>query len=123
MLGLTEKTNDFREIEQLVADGNEQATLALEIFCHRLRKYIGAYSAILGGLDVLIFTAGIGERSPMVRAMTTRNMEYLGVVVDEAKNKTNAFDIGIGRVKVLVVPTNEELAIARDTKLVLQQHR
>jgi acetate kinase len=123
MLGLTEKTNDFREIEQLVAEGDEQAKLALEIFCHRLKKYIGAYSAVLGGLDVLIFTAGIGERSPMVRALTASNLKYLGVELDEAKNQANAFDIGTGRAKVLVVPTNEELAIARDTKLVLQQHR
>jgi len=121
MLGLTEKTNDFREIEDAAAAGDQQSIWALEAFCHRLKKYIGAYSAVLGGLDILVFTAGIGEHSPLVRAATLKNMEYLGISVDEAKNQANAFDIGTGRVKVLVIPTNEELAIARDTLRILKE--
>ncbi|NLP12738.1 acetate kinase [bacterium] len=122
MLGLTEKTNDFREIEEAAEAGDPQSIMALEAFCHRLKKYIGAYSAVLGGLDILVFTAGIGEHSPLVRAASVKNMEYLGISVDEAKNQANAFDIGTGRVKVLVIPTNEELAIARDTLRILREH-
>lgn len=122
MLGLTEKTNDFREIEDAAEAGDQQSIMALETFCHRLKKYIGAYSAVLGGLDILVFTAGIGEHSPLVRAASVKNLEYLGVSVDEAKNQANAFDIGTGRVKVLVIPTNEELAIARDTLRILKEH-
>jgi len=76
----------------------------------------------LGGLDILVFTAGIGEHSPIVRSACLQNMEYLGIRMDEDKNNSNAFDIGTGTVKVLVVPTNEELAIARDTQRILQEH-
>ncbi len=122
MLGLTEKTNDFREIEEAAEAGEEKSIQALEIFSHRLKKYIGAYVAILGGLDILVFTAGIGERSPHVRQLTCKDMSYLGISIDEEKNKTNAFDIGTGKVKVLVIPTNEELAIARDTQRILKEH-
>ncbi len=122
MLGLTEKTNDFREIEEAAEAGDQQSILALETFCHRLKKYIGAYTAVLGGLDILVFTAGIGEHSPLVRAASVKNLEYLGISVDEVKNQANAFDIGTGRVKVLVIPTNEELAIARDTLRILKEH-
>jgi len=122
MLGLTEKTNDFREIEEAANAGDQHAIQALEIFCHRLKKYIGAYVAVLGGLDVLVFTAGIGEHSPLVRSATVQNLDYLGIRIDEEKNKANAFDISSGKVKVLVVPTNEELAIARDTQRILKEH-
>lgn len=120
MLGLTETTNDFREIEMEADQDNKQHILALEIFCHRLKKYIGAYLAILGGVDALIFTAGIGEKSARVRQITLSGMEKFGISIDPDKNAKNAFDIGTGSTKVLVVPTNEELAIARDTKAILE---
>jgi acetate kinase len=120
MLALTEDTNDFRDIEHKAIAGNQTHIQALDIFCYRLKKYIGAYVAALGGLDVLIFTAGIGERSPYCRALTMNGLKYLGITFDPDKNEQNAFDIGTGPVKVLVVPTNEELAIARDTKKILQ---
>jgi acetate kinase len=119
MLGLTETTNDFREIEMEAEKGSEQHRLALAIFCHRLKKYIGAYIAILGGLDALVFTAGIGEHSSYVRSHSVANLQNLGISIDEKKNEKNEFDIGLGQVKVLVVPTNEELAIARDTEEIL----
>ncbi|MBN2357305.1 acetate kinase [candidate division KSB1 bacterium] len=119
MLGLTETTNDFREIEMETEKGSEQHKLALEIFCHRLRKYIGAYIAVLGGLDILVFTAGIGENSANVRQLTLSGLESLGISIDLEKNAGNEFDVGTGKVKVLVVPTNEELAIARDTRAIL----
>ncbi len=120
MLGLTETTNDFREIEMEASKGSAQHQLAHDIFCHRLKKYIGSYMAILGGLDILVFTAGIGEKSAGVRKSTLQNMEKFGIDIDCDKNSNNEFDIGTGKVKVLVVPTNEELAIARDTKTILQ---
>ncbi len=119
MLGLTETTNDLREIELEAEKGSEQHKLALDVFCHRIKKYIGAYWAILGGLDALVFTAGIGEHSSRVRRLATSNLEDLGIAIDEEKNEKNEFDIGTGRVKVLVIPTNEELAIARDTRDIL----
>ena len=121
MLGLTETTNDLREIELEAENGSEQHKLALDIFCHRIKKYIGAYIAILGGLDVLVFTAGIGEHSSAVRKLSTSGLESLGIRINEKKNKADEFDIGTGKVKVLVVPTNEELAIARDTAKNLQE--
>jgi len=121
MLGLTETSNDLREIELEAEHGSEQHILALEIFCQRIKKYIGAYSAVMGGLDVLIFTAGIGEKSSYVRKHVLEGMQYLGIKINDAKNDKNEFDIGIGAVKVLVVPTNEELAIARDTERILNQ--
>jgi len=120
MLGLTEKTNDFREIEEGAEQGDQACILALQIFCHRLRKYIGAYMAVLGGLDALVFTAGIGEHSPLVRSWSCRNLEAFGIVLDPEKNQRNDLEISTGRVKVLVVPTNEELAIARETERILK---
>ncbi len=120
MLGLTEKTNDFREIEEGAEQGDEACILALQIFCHRLRKYIGAYMAVLGGLDALVFTAGIGEHSPLVRSWSCRNLEAFGIALDPEKNQRNDLEISTGRVKVLVVPTNEELAIARETERILK---
>ncbi len=119
MIGLTEGKSDFRDIEDEAMAGNEKYILALEIFCHRLKKYIGAYSAVMGGLDILVFTAGIGERSPYCRNIILANMEYLGISFDPAKNEKNEFEIGTGPVRVLVIPTNEELAIARDTRKIL----
>ncbi|MBN1542195.1 acetate kinase [candidate division KSB1 bacterium] len=121
MLGLTETTNDLREIEMEAENGSETYVLAMDIFIHRLIKYIGAYTAVLGGLDCLVFTAGAGEKSPYIRSRVCKNLGYLGISIDEAKDNENAFDIGTGRVKVLVVPTNEELAIARDTQLILDE--
>ncbi|HNS71768.1 MAG TPA: acetate kinase [bacterium] len=120
MLGLTEKTNDFREIEEGAEQGDQACILALQIFCHRLRKYIGAYMAVLGGLDALVFTAGIGEHSPLVRSWSCRNLEAFGIALDPEKNQRNDLEISTGRVKVLVVPTNEELAIARETERILK---
>jgi len=119
MLGLTEKTNDFREIESEAENGDERCILALDIFCHRIKKYIGSYIAVLGGLDGLVFTAGIGENSHLVRSKVTSGLHNLGISLNPVMNVANAFDIGTGSVKVLVVPTNEELAIARDTRQIL----
>jgi acetate kinase len=121
MLGLTETSNDLREIQLQAEHGSEEHLLALQIFCHRVKKYIGSYAAVMGGLDAVVFTAGIGEKSSYVRKHCLANLQYLGITIDDKKNEDNELIISTGKVKVLVVPTNEELAIARDTKRVLQE--
>jgi len=120
MLGLTETSNDMREIEAEALRGSEQHKLALEVYSHRVKKYIGAYLAELGGADAIVFTGGIGENSHYVRETALSNMEKLGIQIDQEKNKKNEIVISSGRVKILVIPTNEELAIARDTRQILE---
>jgi acetate kinase len=120
MLGLTETSHDMREIEQEAARGSERHRLALEIYCHAVRKYIGAYMAEMGGVDAVVFTGGIGENSRLVRRLVTEGLDAFGIVFDAKKNEANERIISSGRVKVLVIPTNEELAIARDTQRILQ---
>ena len=119
MLGLTATSNDMREIEAEALRGSAQHKLALDIYCHAVKKYVGAYMAELGKIDAIVFTGGIGENSNYVRGQSLSNMEAYGVGIDPKKNKKNMTDIGSGSVKILVIPTNEELAIARDTKQVL----
>lgn len=120
MLGLTETSSDMREIEDEAFRDNPQHKLALAIYCHRLRKYIGSYMAVMGGVDALVFTGGVGEKSFYVREHALSNLEALGIAIDQQKNLINAPDMGTGKVKVLVIPTNEELAIARDTRDILE---
>ena len=117
LLGLS-GVNDFRELQQRVDAGREDARLALDIFVHRLKHYVGAYLAILGGADVLVFTAGIGQHSPEVRAAVTTGLGGLGITVDRERNTERSAVARVispdgSRVAVAVVPTNEELAIAR----------
>ncbi len=119
LLGVSETTNDMREIIAGAEEGNEQHRLALDIFCYRVRKYIGAYSAVLGGLDAVVFTGGIGENAPAVRTKSCEGLEAFGITLDEARNAANETTISTGPVKVLVIPTNEELAIGRATVQVL----
>jgi len=119
MLGLTETSNDMREIEQEAAHGSERHQLALDIYCHTIKKYIGAYMAEMGHADAIVFTGGIGENSRLVRRLVSSGLEEFGIVLDPAKNEANERVISSGRVKIMVVPTNEELAIARDTQRIL----
>jgi acetate kinase len=119
MLGLTETSNDMREIEQEAAHGSERHRLALEIYCHTIKKYIGAYMAEMGRVDAVVFTGGIGENSRLVRRLSTAGLGEFGIVLDAAKNEANERVVSSGRVKIMVVPTNEELAIARDTQRLL----
>lgn len=119
MLGLTETSNDMREIEQEAAHGSERHQLALEIYCHTIKKYLGAYMAELGRVDAIVFTGGVGENSRLVRRLVTEGLEEFGIDLDPAKNEANERVISSGRVKIMVVPTNEELAIARDTARIL----
>lgn len=110
----------MREIEKLARAGDSRAKLALEMFCYRIQKYIGAYHAVLGRLDALIFTAGIGENSALIRKRCCQGLSHLDIAVDPTKNECRseeAFEIQTetSTVKVLVIPTNEELEIAEQT--------
>jgi acetate kinase len=110
--------NDFRELLQRRADGEEQAQLAFDVYCHRLRKYVGAYYAVLGTVDAVVFTGGVGEHSPAVRAGALDGLSRLGIEVDaslNASSESGARPVGSGDVQVLVVPTDEEWEIARQT--------
>ena len=125
LAGISGVTSDVREIVEAANEGNSNAKLALETYCYRLKKYIGAYAAALGGLDVLVFTAGVGENSADVRRLTCEKLEFLGIALNDTKNKVTAgteTDISTSdsRVRVLVVPTNEELVIARDTQRIVE---
>lgn len=122
LLGISGVSSDKRDVENAAKEGNKRAQLAEDMLNYQIKKYIGAYSAAMGGLDCIVFTGGIGENDAALRTAVCDNMEYLGVApVDPEKNKMRGLDIndisGEGsRVKVLVVCTNEELMIARDTK-------
>lgn len=114
-------SNDMRDIIKAIEMHNAQAQLALDVFVHRLVKYVGAYAAVLNGFDALIFTAGIGENVPGVRAQVCEQLGYLGIALDPAQNRANAVTISKAGTSplVLVIPTNEELMIARETVRVL----
>ncbi len=116
--GLSGVSNDMRDVLKAAEGGNEQAALAVAAFCYRVRKYIGSYLAAMNGADALIFTGGIGENSPKIRSQICRNLDSLGITIDASKNEADSRDhrqVGKGGVPVWVVPTEEELLIARDT--------
>jgi acetate kinase len=125
VLGLSGVSSDFRDIEEAANGGNERAQLALDIFAYKVRKYIGAYAAVMGGVDAIIFTAGLGENSITMRAKICEGIEYLGTGIDAAKNnvrgKEQEISVDGAKVKIFVVPTNEELVIARDTKEICEK--
>ncbi len=117
--GISGVSSDFRDLDNAAAEGNKQAKIALEVFIYRVAKYVGAYTAAMNGVDVIAFTAGIGENAGNVRAGVCKYLGYLGIEIDEEANGKRGEEITIStpdsKVKVMVVPTNEELAIARDT--------
>jgi acetate kinase len=122
LLGLSGVSSDMREVEKAADGGDARALAALDTFCYRVRKYIGAYVAAMGGLDVLIFTAGIGQGSAGVRAMALQGLECMGIRLDEERNRQGARGTDVARIStkdskvtVLVVPTDEERMIARET--------
>jgi acetate kinase len=120
--GLSGVTSDMREIVEGMEKGSERHRLAFEIFCWRVRKYIGAYAFAMGGLDAVIFTGGIGENAWQVRREVLSGLDFFGIVLDEEKNSNRSTLISKGSVKVLVIPTNEELVIARETRKFIQSH-
>ncbi|MFC5590403.1 acetate kinase [Sporosarcina soli] len=119
MLALSGFSSDLRDIEILASEGNERAQLALEVFAGRIHKYIGSYAAKMGGVDAIIFTAGIGENSDVIREKVLHGLEFMGVYFDPDLNNIRGKEVYISfphsPVKVLVIPTNEEIMIARDT--------
>ena len=124
VLGMSGVSSDFRDIDDAIKGGNEQAKAAKSAFVHRVACYVGAYVAVMNGVDAIVFTAGIGENDKSVRADVCRYFGYLGVKIDEDKNNTRGEEAVIStddsKVKVLVVPTNEELMIARDTEALVK---
>lgn len=117
MLGLT-GYSDLRDIERLAEEGNKDCLLALAMNAYRIKKFIGSYTAAMGGLDAIVFTAGVGENSPYLRNLVCKNMEFFGLEIDEEKNSLRSKEIRAihkdnSKTKILVIPTNEELEIAK----------
>ncbi len=126
LLAISGISSDMREITDGMANGDANCTLAFEMYEYRLRKYIGSYAAAMNGVDVIVFTAGIGENSVVVREKVCENLTYLGVEIDDALNAIRSGEPRListshSKVKVLVVPTNEELVIARDTYRIVSE--
>ncbi len=124
MLGLT-GVSDLRDIESAAAGGDKQAQLALEMNAYRIRKYIGSYAAAMNGLDAIVFTAGIGENSDLIREMVCRDMDFMGISLDANKNagritEMKSIESKKSRVKIFIIPTNEELEIAMQTYSLLK---
>ncbi len=123
MLGLSGISSDMREIEMASAKGDERATLALDIYNYRIKKYIGSYIAAMGGCDILIFTGGIGENADTTRKGVCSEMDFLGISLDYEKNigfrREGLISTPESKVKIIVVPTDEELMIALDTKSIV----
>ncbi|MDD2607816.1 MULTISPECIES: acetate/propionate family kinase [Lascolabacillus] len=126
MLGISGVSSDMREIEEAIEGGNKRAIMALKTYCYRIKKYVGSYAAALGGVDILVFTGGVGENQASARKAVCENMEYMGIELDEELNDSvRAKEVVISKptskVKVLIIPTDEELTIAKDTVEILNQ--
>ncbi|MCX6137262.1 MAG: acetate kinase [Ignavibacteriales bacterium] len=125
LAGISGVSSDMREIQNEMEKGNKRAGQAFDVFTYRVRKYIGAYAAAMGGLDAVVFTGGIGENSAAVRKASCDGLEFLGITIEESKNtskdKEKEIQTADSSVNVLVVPTNEELMIAIETKMVCDQ--
>ena len=119
VLGISGVSSDFRDLEEAVSNGNERAALALKVFAHKVRFYIGAYIAEMNGVDAIVFTAGVGENDVTMREIICNNLGNLGIKLDPVENKIRGKEAIISaddsKVKILMIPTNEELMIARDT--------
>ena len=122
VLGVSGVSSDFRDIVTAAKEGNERAGLALDVFTYKVRKYIGSYVAAMGGVDGIVFTAGLGENSYTIRDRICNGLEYLGTRIDPVRNKVRGKAAEISaegsKVRIFVIPTNEELVIARDTKTI-----
>ena len=124
LLGISGISNDVRDLEKAAEEGNSRAALALEVFIYEIKKYVGAYAAALGGLDALAFAGGIGENSWRVREQVCSGLEFLGIHLNQEANRAPAhsdrvISLPCSRVAVMVIYTNEELMVARETAKVL----
>ncbi|HHT76566.1 MAG TPA: acetate kinase [Clostridiaceae bacterium] len=125
VLGVSGVSSDFRDLEEAAGNGNKRARLALDMFVYHCKKYVGAYAAAMGGVDALVFTAGIGENNYIVREGIASGLGYMGIQLDEQKNHgvrgvEKDLSVDGSTAKVFVIPTNEELAIARETEIVVR---
>jgi acetate kinase len=120
LVGISGISSDLRDVEREYANGNDRARLALEVYAYHIRKYIGSYAVALGRVDAIIFTAGVGEHASLIREWACRGLEAIGAILDPFKNATRHDESIISkmssRVKIMIIPTNEELMIARDTR-------
>ncbi len=126
VLGITGISSDMRDVEAAANEGNERAVLALKMYAYRVKKYIGSYAAAMGGVDAVVFTAGVGENQTGLRADICQGLEFLGIEMDEAANaaargREAVISSPSSRVKVVVVPTDEEIVIARDTQALVSK--
>lgn len=125
VLGISGVSSDFRSLEEAGNEGNKRATLAMDMFAYRVRKYIGAYAAAMGGVDAIVFTAGLGENSASMRQSICQGLDFIGVQIDADKNNVRGrevdFSAADAKVRTLLVPTNEELMIARDTVAIVNR--
>ena len=125
VLGISGVSSDMREVEAAAADGNRRARLALDMYCYRIKKYIGAYAAAMGGVDIIVWTAGVGENQTDVREDSCKGLEFLDIKIDHEANNTQGKEAVISapdsKVTVCVIPTDEELMIAKDTMALLQK--
>ena len=125
MLGITGISSDMREIESAAAEGNKRAQLALNMYNYRIKKYIGAYIAVMGGVDAIVLTAGVGENCEKMRRMIFAGLQPLGIILDEEKNRQRGFEREISAdnsaVKIIIIPTNEEYMIALDTFRIVEE--
>ena len=123
--GISGVSSDFRDLANAAAEGNDRAKLALDMFKYQVRSYIASYAAAMGGVDVLVFTAGIGENDSDVRLGSVKGLEYMGIAIDEEKNKVRGKEADVSKtgakVTTLVIPTNEELMIAMETKEIIEK--
>lgn len=125
VLGLSGVSSDFRDLHDAADEGNERAQLAIEVFCYMVKRFIGNFMTVLNGVDAIVFTAGVGENNDIARRIITDDMDRLGIKIDLEKNKIRGKEIDISTpdaaVRTLVIPTNEELAIARETLKLIKQ--
>ena len=127
LLGISGVGSDCRDVEAAINEGNERAKLSFDMLAYQIKKYIGSYSAAMGGLDAIVFTAGVGENNPYIRNGACSGLEYLGVKMNEevnlatyGKNGTTCISAEDSAVKIYMIPTNEELVIARDTEALVK---
>ncbi len=125
VLGISGVSSDMREVEAAASEGNRRARLALDMYCYRIKKYIGAYAAAMGGVDIIVWTAGVGENQTDIRENSCKGLEFLGIKIDTEANKVRGEEAIISapdsKVTVCVIPTDEELMIAKDTMALLKK--